>query len=140
MKRGRAPRKPGQLQILPAMDANQAEKRILELKDILWENSRRYYVENAPTMSDFEYDTLMHELEDLESRFPQFRTPLPRKLEATLRRLRRSLPARERILLAIHTAIRCFPLATRTALPRSKISSVVPKGNSAGAISHIHAN
>ena len=57
------------------MDANQAEKRILELKDILWENSRRYYVENAPTMSDFEYDTLMHELEDLESRFPQFRTP-----------------------------------------------------------------
>ena len=32
-------------------------------------------MENAPTMSDFEYDTLMHELEDLESRFPQFRTP-----------------------------------------------------------------
>ena len=47
------------------MDINEAKNRIEELKAILWENSRKYYVENAPTMSDFEYDQLMHQLEDL---------------------------------------------------------------------------
>ena len=53
----------------------QAASRIRELTDILWENSRRYYVDNAPVMSDFEYDQLMHELEDLEMQFPEFDMP-----------------------------------------------------------------
>ncbi|MBR5176327.1 MAG: NAD-dependent DNA ligase LigA [Bacteroidales bacterium] len=57
------------------MDRNQAEKRVLELRETLWINSRRYYVDNAPTMSDFEYDHLMRELEDLEAAFPDLRTP-----------------------------------------------------------------
>ncbi|MCR5464232.1 MAG: NAD-dependent DNA ligase LigA [Bacteroidales bacterium] len=57
------------------MDRNQAEKRILELREILWINSRRYYVDNAPTMSDFEYDHLMRELEDLETEYPDLRAP-----------------------------------------------------------------
>ena len=57
------------------MDRNQAEKRIFELREILWINSRRYYVENAPTMSDFEYDHLMRELEDLEAEYPDLRSP-----------------------------------------------------------------
>jgi len=45
------------------------------LKAILWENSRKYYVDNAPTMSDYEYDQLMHELEALEADFPEYATP-----------------------------------------------------------------
>ena len=49
-----------------------AYSRILELRGILEENSRRYYVDNAPTMSDYEYDQLMHELEALEADFPEF--------------------------------------------------------------------
>lgn len=57
------------------MDRKQAQARILELRDTLWENSRRYYVDNAPTMSDFDYDHLMRELEDLENEFPDLRTP-----------------------------------------------------------------
>ena len=57
------------------MDQEQARKRIDDLKAILWENSRKYYVENAPTMSDFDYDRLMHELEDLEKSYPEFLTP-----------------------------------------------------------------
>ncbi len=57
------------------MDHEQARKRIEYLKETLWENSRKYYVENAPTMSDFDYDHLMHELEDLEKAFPDLRTP-----------------------------------------------------------------
>ena len=57
------------------MDNTQAKSRIEELRAVLWENSRKYYVENAPTMSDYEYDQLMHELEALEAQFPQFASP-----------------------------------------------------------------
>ena len=57
------------------MDHKQAENRVAFLKETLWVNSRRYYVENAPTMSDFEYDHLMRELEDLEAAYPDLRTP-----------------------------------------------------------------
>ncbi len=57
------------------MDRTSAEKRIVELREILWENSRRYYVENAPTMSDYDYDHLMYELEALEQEFPDLITP-----------------------------------------------------------------
>ena len=56
------------------MDFTQAKQRIEQLKAVLWENSRKYYVENAPTMSDYEYDQLMHELEDLEREDPEYAT------------------------------------------------------------------
>ena len=57
------------------MDRSQAEKRIIELRKILWENSRKYYVDNAPVISDYEYDHLMYELADLEKQFPEVITP-----------------------------------------------------------------
>lgn len=57
------------------MDRTEAEIRIKELRDILWENSRKYYVDNAPSMSDYDYDQLMHELEDLENQYPEFFSP-----------------------------------------------------------------
>lgn len=56
------------------MDKQQAEARIKDLKAILMENSRRYYVDNAPLISDYEYDHLLYELEDLEARFPEYKT------------------------------------------------------------------
>ena len=57
------------------MDFTQVKQRIEWLKAVLRENSRKYYVENAPTMSDYEYDQLMRELEDLEAQHPEYRTP-----------------------------------------------------------------
>ena len=57
------------------MERQEAIRRIAELRPVLTENSRRYYVDNAPTMSDFEFDTLMRELEDLEAAFPDLATP-----------------------------------------------------------------
>ena len=57
------------------MDKPHAYRRIEELKAVLRENARLYYVQNAPTMSDYEYDTLMHELEALENQFPEYATP-----------------------------------------------------------------
>ena len=57
------------------MDYTEAKQRIGQLRDVLRENSRRYYVDNAPTMSDQDYDFLMHELEALEAQYPELLTP-----------------------------------------------------------------
>ncbi len=57
------------------MEKTEAKTRIDELRRLLEENSRRYYVDNAPAMSDFEFDNLMHELERLENEFPEFDSP-----------------------------------------------------------------
>lgn len=57
------------------MEANEAREKILALRAEVEEHSRRYYDEDAPTISDFEYDKLIHTLMDLEQQFPQFLTP-----------------------------------------------------------------
>lgn len=54
------------------MDRKTAEIKILELRRILNEANRSYYVENAPVMSDFEFDMQLKELESLEKEFPEF--------------------------------------------------------------------
>ena len=45
--------------------------RILQLREELHQHNFRYYVENAPVISDQEFDFLMHELQDLEARHPE---------------------------------------------------------------------
>lgn len=57
------------------MEKAQANIRIKELRDILNDASRRYYVENMPTMSDYEFDMLLKELEALEAEYPEMVTP-----------------------------------------------------------------
>jgi len=57
------------------MDTLEAKAKIEALKAEVEEHSRHYYDEDAPTISDFEYDKLIHTLKDLEDEFPQFRTP-----------------------------------------------------------------
>lgn len=57
------------------MGREEAKIRIQELRDIIRENSRRYYVDNSPVISDYEFDHLMYELEDLEKQYPEFVTP-----------------------------------------------------------------
>jgi DNA ligase (NAD+) len=49
--------------------------RHAELSEQLTENSYRYYVLDSPLVSDAEYDLQMRELEGLEERYPQLRTP-----------------------------------------------------------------
>jgi len=56
------------------LDRAEAYDRILELKAILEENSHKYYVESAPTMSDYDFDMTMKELEALETQWPEFAT------------------------------------------------------------------
>ncbi|HOG24839.1 MAG TPA: NAD-dependent DNA ligase LigA [Bacteroidales bacterium] len=52
------------------MNRSRAVARIRELKDTLHEHNRKYYVLNAPDISDFEYDLLLQELTALEKMFP----------------------------------------------------------------------
>jgi len=54
---------------------NQAALRIEELREALRHHERLYYVLDQPEISDAEYDTLMRELRDLESRHPELLTP-----------------------------------------------------------------
>lgn len=56
----------------PAVEAKQRHAELAKLVD---EHRYRYYVLDAPTVSDAEFDALMRELEELEERFPALRTP-----------------------------------------------------------------
>src|SRR5438105_14390745 len=49
--------------------------RANELRTRLREASHRYYVLDAPTLSDAEYDRLFRELEELEKAHPELATP-----------------------------------------------------------------
>ena len=52
-----------------------SKERILELRKVLHEHNHRYYVLNAPVISDFEFDGLMRELQDLEAVNPDMYDP-----------------------------------------------------------------
>ncbi len=56
------------------MEKAQAYIRVQELRDIINEANRRYYVDNSPTLSDFEFDMLLKELEALEKEYPELKT------------------------------------------------------------------
>jgi DNA ligase (NAD+) len=50
-------------------------KRILELREQLHEHNHRYYVLNSPVISDFEFDALLRELQELEALHPEMYDP-----------------------------------------------------------------
>ena len=56
------------------MERTEAKKRIIELRAILEYHARKYYDEDSPEISDYEYDMLMNELKALEREFPEFIT------------------------------------------------------------------
>lgn len=52
------------------------QERIKELSDLLEYHSRRYYIEDNPEISDYEYDMMLRELEMLEAEHPEYLSPL----------------------------------------------------------------
>jgi len=56
------------------MEKAQAYIRVQELRNMINEANRRYYVENSPTLSDYEFDMLLKELEALEDEHPELKT------------------------------------------------------------------
>ena len=53
-----------------------AQQRIEELRSLLHKYNHEYYVNNAPAVSDREFDFLLKELEALETEHPEFMDPL----------------------------------------------------------------
>lgn len=54
------------------MNRTQAKKRIDELNKLTAYYAAKYYDDDSPEISDFEYDMLMSELKNLEREFPEF--------------------------------------------------------------------
>jgi DNA ligase (NAD+) len=54
------------------MTPEQARERIEELRKSLHRHNYNYYVRSEPTISDFEFDQLLRELQTLEESYPQF--------------------------------------------------------------------
>lgn len=52
----------------------QVQERIEYLKDEINKSNYKYYVEENPYLSDFEYDQMFAELKDLEEKYPMFKT------------------------------------------------------------------
>ncbi len=55
------------------MDTLQVKKRIEELTELIRYHNDRYYNQDDPEISDFEYDKLSRELRELEEKYPELR-------------------------------------------------------------------
>jgi DNA ligase (NAD+) len=56
------------------MKYSEAKERIEKLRREIGEHNHRYYVLNQPSVSDFQYDLLINELDTLEKKFPELVT------------------------------------------------------------------
>lgn len=57
------------------MTPNSAKERAEFLREKIVYNSKLYYENDAPEISDYEYDMMFRELTELEEKFPEIRTP-----------------------------------------------------------------
>ena len=56
------------------MTKTEAKKRIAELRKTIAYHAKKYYDDDSPEISDFEYDILMNELKNLEKKYPDLIT------------------------------------------------------------------
>ena len=57
------------------MDICRARERVAELREKITYNSKLYYELDAPVISDYEYDAMFRELQDLEAMYPELDSP-----------------------------------------------------------------
>jgi len=57
------------------MNKAKAKKEIKRLREEINTHNYKYYIENNPIISDYEFDQLLKNLEDLEKQFPDLITP-----------------------------------------------------------------
>ena len=51
------------------------QEKILKLREELHQHNHKYYIEDAPIISDFAFDQMLRELQELETQYPQFQDP-----------------------------------------------------------------
>ena len=54
------------------MTQSDAKKKIAELSKLIEYHSEKYYIDDAPEISDYEYDKMFYELVALEEEFPEY--------------------------------------------------------------------
>ena len=57
------------------MTKEEARKAIEELSQKIEYHSRKYYVDDSPEISDFEYDKMFYRLKSLEEQYPDLSLP-----------------------------------------------------------------
>ena len=57
------------------MTKKEAKERIFKLTDLINKYRREYYELDSPSISDFEYDSLIRNLEELEKEYPEYAFP-----------------------------------------------------------------
>lgn len=57
------------------MNLKEATQKVVRLRAIIEQHNHNYYVLNDPVISDFEYDALLADLDGLERKYPQLKTP-----------------------------------------------------------------
>ncbi|MFA3876954.1 NAD-dependent DNA ligase LigA [Streptomyces sp. MMCC 100] len=67
--------KQGDKQVETTSVPAEARERHMRLAEQIEEHRFRYYVNDAPVVSDAEFDRLLRTLEELEERYPELRTP-----------------------------------------------------------------
>ncbi|MDP4290294.1 MAG: NAD-dependent DNA ligase LigA [Bacteroidota bacterium] len=58
------------------MTPEQARQRITSLREQINRHNHLYYILSAPVISDYDFDQLLKELEELEKQFPEYDDPL----------------------------------------------------------------
>ncbi len=107
-----------------------AQKRIAELRDEIAYHEKKYYADNDPQVSDAEFDGLMHELGELEARFPDLITPESPTQRVGERPVEGFAPVvHDRPMLSIENCydeqgLRDFEDRVRRLLPDKKVSYV----------------
>lgn len=48
------------------------KERILKLRELVEYHRKKYYLDDAPEISDYEFDIMFRELEELESKYPEY--------------------------------------------------------------------
>lgn len=56
------------------MDKTSVERELSELREQIRYHGRKYYTEDDPEISDFDYDKLYRRLEELEAQYPELVT------------------------------------------------------------------
>ena len=115
------------------MTFDDAKKRVAELSKLLEYHSKKYYVDDAPEISDYEYDKLFYELVALEEEYPSLASPN----SPTKRVGGKALDKFEKVTHAVkmgslsdvfsYDEVRDFIRKTEDALGHSCVFSVEPK-------------
>ncbi len=60
---------------MTSISVDQAAKKVKKLREEIKYHEKKYYIDNDPQISDYEFDLLVKKLEALEKQFPQLITP-----------------------------------------------------------------